>query len=326
MSILSKKKYFRDRPDGTFVKTVDSIHIVMAHLLPKRTEAEVYSLEKIDVTRLLRFIDEKNAGNKEYTTTLFHAVITAMFKTIYNRPLMNRFIAGKRYYDRNDISISFVIKNAFTDTAEERILIIRAENTMTFSSVSKKIYDEVHEVRSSNSNPTNEIIEKVVRLPKPVFSLFAWAYLHLDKHGWIPESLWKNDQNFTTVLVSNLGSIGAGACHHHLNNYGTNSIMITIGEIKKEYVMDKTGTVHEKDYVEIGITVDERIADGFYFAKSFDQMKYFLTHPHLLEEPVSTPFIQWEKTPVAEPSGQKIKESLSVKDAAHLYSLPIKNR
>jgi len=298
----------------------------MAHLFPNRTEAEVYSLEKIDITRLMRFINEKNAGNEAYTSTLFHAFITAMIKTIYNRPLMNRFIAGKRYYDRKDISISFVIKNAFTDTAEERILILRAEPAMTFSSISKKIYDEVREVRETNSNPTNDLIDKVVRLPKPVFSLLIWAYRHLDNHGWIPESLWKNDQNFTTVLVSNLGSIGAGACHHHLNNYGTNSIMITIGDIKKEYVMDKTGTVHEKDFVELGITVDERIADGFYFAKSFDLMKYFLTHPHLLDEPVSTPFIQWEKTPVPEHTGQKMKESLSVKDPAHLYSLPIKNR
>jgi len=268
----------------------------MAYLFSRRTDAEVYSLEKIDVTNLLLFISEKNAGNTDYTSTFFHALITSMFKTVYNRPLMNRFLVGKRYYDRKEISISFLIKNAFTDTAEERILILRGEDHLTFSDISKKIYDEVHQTRASNTNSTNDIIDKLVRLPRPVFALVAWAYRHMDTHGWIPESLWRNDQNFTTVLVSNLGSIGRGACYHHLNNYGTNSIVITIGEIKKEYVMDKTGTVHEKNFVELGITIDERIADGFYFAKSFDMLKHFLTHPHLLEEPIAKPFVQWEKT------------------------------
>lgn len=297
MCFLTRTKSFRDRPDGYYVKSIDSLHVIMAHLFPKRTDAEVYSLEKVDITGLLKFIDERNAGNNDYTSTFFHALVTSMFKTAYNRPLMNRFIAGKRYDDRKDITISFVIKNTFADASEERIIILKAEDDMTFSVISKKIYDQVHQVRDANTNSTNDIIDTFAHLPKPILGLVAWLYRYMDTHGWLPGFLWKSDQNFTTALVSNLGSIGGQACYHHLNNYGTNSIIITIGQIKKEYSMDKTGKVHEQNIVELGITVDERIADGFYFAKTFEMLKHFLTHPHLLDEPISKPFIQWEKVP-----------------------------
>ena len=75
--------------------------------MENRCNAEVYSYVTIDVTDLLKYLDKVNK-NSEQKITLFHAVVTAIAKTIYNRPLLNRFVAGKRFYDRNYISISFV--------------------------------------------------------------------------------------------------------------------------------------------------------------------------------------------------------------------------
>ena len=100
------------RKDGVRVKNLDSTHKIMPFLMKNRCEAEVYSIEKIDVTKLIEYLDEINEGKeKAYKMTLFHAIITAMAKTIYNRPLLNRFIAGKRFYDRKGMSFSFVAKN-----------------------------------------------------------------------------------------------------------------------------------------------------------------------------------------------------------------------
>lgn len=59
-----------------------------------------------------------------------------------------------------------------------------------------------------------------------------------------------------------------------MNNYGTNSIMITIGIINE---------VDGKWYVDICATLDERIADGFYFAKSLKLVQHILDNPKLLE-------------------------------------------
>jgi pyruvate/2-oxoglutarate dehydrogenase complex dihydrolipoamide acyltransferase (E2) component len=61
--------------------------------------------------------------------------------------------------------------------------------------------------------------------------------------------------------------------------------VITVGEIHKEYVLDHAGTPKVRDVVEMGFTIDERIADGFYFARSIKLFKYLISQPDLLEQP-----------------------------------------
>ena len=85
------------------VKKVDPVHGIMPFLMKNRCEAEVYYVETIDVTNLLNYLDEINEGKEKHEkVTLFHAIITALGKTVYNRPLLNRFISGQRYYDRKN--------------------------------------------------------------------------------------------------------------------------------------------------------------------------------------------------------------------------------
>ena len=89
------------RKDGIRVKNLDATHRIMPYLMKNRCDAEVYQEVKIDVTELLKYLEKINKGKEKHERiTLFHAVITAMSKTIYNRPLLNRFIQGKRFYDR----------------------------------------------------------------------------------------------------------------------------------------------------------------------------------------------------------------------------------
>ena len=111
----------------------------------------------------------------------------------------------------------------------------------------------------------------------------------LDFWGKNPKILTDGDTNYSTVLFSNLGSIKGPAVYHHLNNYGTNSIMVTIGTIHKEEVLQPDGSKQLRDIVEIGATIDERIADGFYFVKSLRLVKYLMEHPEEMVTTISTP-------------------------------------
>ena len=49
------------------------------------------------------------------------------------------------------------------------------------------------------------------------------------------------------------------------------------------------GSKQIRDVVDIGATLDERIADGFYFARSLKLVKYIFAHPEMLELPLSVP-------------------------------------
>ena len=69
-----------------------------------------------------------------------------------------------------------------------------------------------------------------------------------------------------------------------------------MGEIKDEPFINEKGKIEIHKVCEFGITLDERIADGFYFAKSVNVLKYILANPKMLEENVSEKIIQKENT------------------------------
>lgn len=262
------------------VKKIDAVHGIMPFLMKHRCEAEVYYVETIDITNLLKYLDKLNEGKEKHEKiTLFHAVITATAKTIYNRPLLNRFISGQRYYDRKDVSFGFVAKNKLEDDSEERLIILNTENNMDLKDVSNKILSIVSKTRKSNSNGMNDILGVVTKLPRWLLNFVMSLVRWLDYHGILPSFLSDGDINFTTVMLSNLGSVKANCCYHHLNNYGTNSIIATVGVIHEE---------GNKKVVDIGFTLDERIADGIYFAKSIKMLKHILENPELLDDKVGT--------------------------------------
>ena len=72
-----------------------------------------------------------------------------------------------------------------------------------------------------------------------------------------------------------------------MTNWGTNSLFIIVGEKKPRPFYDAEGNVTMKDSVDLGLTVDERIADGYYYSKTVRLLKKLLECPELLETPLS---------------------------------------
>ncbi|MFR6257606.1 MAG: 2-oxo acid dehydrogenase subunit E2 [Anaerovoracaceae bacterium] len=284
---MNKKR--GDRKDGEWIKDIDGIHAIMPHLMPSRCDAEVYIQENLDITELVKYLEEKNKTETAHKTTMFHVFVAAVMKTIYHRPLLNRFIAGKRFYQRKDISAAFIVKRQFKDEAEESLLIMKADGDTTLDKVSRKIAGDADYVRKDGGNDMNDLLDKLAKLPRWLMRIIMCVFRFLDFHGWMPDSICRGDSNYATVLLSNLGSIKCDAAYHHLNDYGTNSIVITIGKIKKEKTIDDKGGESIRDILPIGATVDERIADGFYFAKSIRMIESILAEPQKLEEPIKQP-------------------------------------
>ena len=52
---------------------------------------------------------------------------------------------------------------------------------------------------------------------------------------------------------------------------------------------DENGKAEMRETVELGLTIDERIADGYYYAKTVKLLKYLLQNPELLEQPLNAP-------------------------------------
>ncbi len=269
----------KKRKDATLLKVEDPFHSIVPYVMPKRTESEVSMTVTFDITELLAFIRKHN--EEEGTNyKLFHSICTAAGKMIYHRPKLNIFIAGRRYWMRKDITLSFVAKQQFADGADETLMTLKIEDDMNLDSISRMIIGDVNRARNAGSNDLDKTMKFVGSLPRFIleilFKILAW----MEYQGIFPEGLKEGDPNYTTCLLSNLGSIGADSCYHHLSNYGTNSMMVTIGTMFKEKNRDK---------VNMTITLDERIADGFYFAKSLKIVHYLFAHPEVLMDRIADP-------------------------------------
>jgi hypothetical protein len=286
-----KKKRWGDRRDARWVRETPGLQTVMAHLMPNRTDCEVYLNDTIDATELVRYLEEKNAGHPQYKTTLFHCAITGLARMVRERPMMNRFIQGRRIYERDEISLSFVCKRRFTDHSDEALMVLVPKDTDTLDDISRKIVGDVIETRKSEhaTGGVDSLLDGFAKIPRPILMFLIRIIRWLDFWGINPKFLTEGDPNYTTILCSNLGSIRCPSVYHHLNNYGTNSIMITIGTLHKEEVLMPDGHKEIRDLVDIGATLDERIADGFYFARSLKLIKHIFAHPELLEKPLGEP-------------------------------------
>ena len=277
----------RNRRDGKRVKDLTGMAQVCLDLKPNRCDSDVFINQKMDVTNLVKYIEKKKKEGEEIT--YFHAFLTAIGKTMYNRPKLNRFVANRHIYEHNDIVISFVAKISFDDRSEEIMVMIPVEEKDTIFTISKKIKDKIDKIRNSkvNKEGANDAIDFIGKLPNvvrvPLMGLFKW----IDKHELLPISLVKDNLYYSSMIVSNLGAIKCGAIYHNLTNFGTCSSLATMGEIRKEEIINNKDKKEVRSICEFGVNLDERIADGYYFAKSIQLLQYIFDNPEMLEEEAS---------------------------------------
>lgn len=281
------KKRYGDRKDGIKLRDIHSIHLVMPLMYPNRCDNEAFLAETVDLTNALAYLEQKNAQNPEYAYNFFQLMVTAMLKAITLRPKMNRFIAHRTMYLRNEVSAAFTVKKIFSDNGAEALAFIRSKGSDTIDTVHDEIYRQVSFCRSDKLDSGTESMNTVQKLPGFLLQGFGSLVRYLDRHGWMPSAVSAGDPYYCSTVISNVGSIGLHAGYHHLTNWGTTSVFCMIGQIKKRPFYEDDGTVHMKDSVDIGLTIDERIADGYYYSRTIALLKKLLEHPELLEKPLN---------------------------------------
>lgn len=286
------KRRFGDRKDGKKVRDLHGFQQIMLDIKPLRSNSDVFMNVEMDVTNLKKYVEKYKKENPDNKLTYFHAFSMALAKTCYNKPYMNRFICNRTYYQRDKVIIGFVAKVEFTDDAEEAMMNLEVSPKDTVFDWRDKIVKRVKHIRDTKSmkNETGQksatnVIDTVGKLPGfiriPIVGFLKW----LDKHGWLPSFICEDNIYFSTAIVSNLGNFGIDSIYHNIVDFGTSSILATFGNIHKSKVIDENGNEKIIDACNFGINMDERIADGFYFAESLKLLQYIINNPKLLEGP-----------------------------------------
>lgn len=288
---MKEKKSRKDRKDAKYIKLPAMMRLCT--YLKDRQDADVYINKKVDCTELIKYMKKKKI--KEPETTYFHAFAMAFAKVVYNRPKLNRYIINHNCYERNDVVLSFVAKTDFNDNAKEFMELLKVEENDNIDDIRNKIKEKVSKVRNNIQNETDDSLDILDKLPNwllkaIVLPVFKW----LDRHDHLPKKLATELIYNSTIILSNLGSINCGAIYHNITDFGTNSILATIGNIHKEPVVTEDGKIEARDVVEFGINLDERIADGVYFSKAVNMLEYIIKNPQLLEDKANEPIKEKE--------------------------------
>jgi len=283
-----QKKRFGDRRDGTLIRDINAMHFIMPHIFPNRCDNEAYISEKIDLTNINAWLAEKNKNNPQYPYKLFNVIVAAVLKTLMLRPKMNRFIANKNIYHRNYISAAFTVKKEFTDDGSEALAQVYAEDNDTIETINEKIRVIVQDCRSEKLDKSSESMDIFNKMPRFLSKFLIFIVRQLDVRGKVPKSLIETDPYYSTVVLTNLGSIKLKCGYHHLTNWGTNSVFCVVGEKKMSPYFDEKGNAEMREVVELGLTIDERLADGYYYSKTVRLLKHIIENPQLLELPLNT--------------------------------------
>ncbi len=273
-----------DRCDGVRLRKLPGFRKMFPYLMRTRIESMIYYSRRLRLRNTLAWLERTNAG-RENKISLFQVILAASVRTLALRPEANRFVAGRRIYQRRTIDLSFVVKRELTEDAGETTVKISFDPRSTAADVADRVAAVVRETRANKSSRDEGTADIVAKLPRCLARLAFWGVRTADYFGWLPASFVKGDALYTGVFLANLGSIGLDAVLHHMYEWGNAVFFIVVGKRKKEPVVNERGDLEVQDVLDMNITLDERITDGVYYANTIALLTDLIENPVRLEIP-----------------------------------------
>jgi hypothetical protein len=278
--------FTKKRPDGTYIGKLHFFTQLMPYLMPTRSEATIFFEQEVDVTKTLEYVGKRKADPDSPKITLFNIILYAAIRVIAQRPKMNRFVSGFRYYQRNRVSFNFVAKKELSDEGEEINITMSFSPLLSLEGFCKKINDYISSIKKGSGTSTEKVNALVACLPRFCVKLVVWGIKFLDYHNALPRAAIDSLPFYSTVFFTNVGSVGIDAPLHHNFDIGNCGIFCAVGKIRKENSINADGKVETRDKVKITFTYDDRITDGIYCARAIDMLKDLVENPEKLEIPL----------------------------------------
>lgn len=269
------------RSDGKKVKDMNIIDKAGPFFMPQRIDAVNLIKIKIPCSPLDEFITKERRAGVSYS--YMHIIFATIVRMLYTRKKMNRFIMRGTTYQRNYISISMDIKKKLEDEGENVTVKFLFTGKESLDEIKQIIDEEIAKnVAENNIDSTTKVAGKLCHLPDFMFRWFMAIARWLDKHGMLPKALIKASPFHTSCFITNLKSIKLPYIFHHLYNFGTTSIFVSMGKERMEPYVENNKELKIGKFITLGFTLDERIADGLYMSKTLKLCKDILSNPESL--------------------------------------------
>ncbi len=268
----------RWRPDGTFVKHLPHTRRVMPFIMRGRNESIVFYEQELDVAKTWEFMERFNAEHG-VKVTITHLLLWRAAQVLHIRPGLNRFVAGRRIYQRKGIWAVISMKRAMTEESPDIMMKKQIDPRWTLRETYDAVQGGIEKGRADKESFTDKEMKILFMLPTAVVSFFAGMLRFLDHFGLLPGFMYTEDEMYASIAIANLGSIGLQPAYHHLYEYGNITIFAAVGKKTPRMVVDDRGRPAVRDIMTVRYSFDERIHDGFYGIRALEIFKRLVENP-----------------------------------------------
>ena len=268
------------RADGKKVKTgLSAIERAIPYIMPKRVDAQNYVTEYVD-EEVIRDYIRTVRRERGIRISRMAVVIAAYYLAALKHPYINRFVVNSKLYQRNHFCVSFVmLKTDMNGKGIQTTIKVFFDPEDNIFTINKKINDLI----AKNSQPVNQnntdkfaaFMFSIPFLPKLVMGT---ARL-LDHFGLLPRAIIDLSPFHTSMFITNLASINTTNIYHHIYEFGTTSLFLSMGKSIPNYL---TGVLEDR-LMPISVVMDERICTGHDYAAFNKTLRRYLSNPKMLE-------------------------------------------
>ena len=273
-----------DRTDGRRLRTMPPMSQVSPYIMVTRNDASNQFAESFEITQIDRYIRQKRRdGLTNFGIT--HVLLAAYCRGVAKYPALNRFLSGQRVYSRGeDIQFCMTIKKEMSVEAPDTVIKVHLSPRDTAEDVYNKMNAQVEAVKNTPLDSSFDNVAGILTLiPGVVLKFTVWLLRTLDYFGLLPQFLLEVSPFHGSLFLTSMGSLGIPPIYHHLYNFGNLPVFGAFGCKRRALEVQEDGTVVQRKYMDCKFTMDERIADGYYYAAFFKYFRRILQHPDVLD-------------------------------------------
>ncbi len=275
-----------DRPDGRRIRSMPAMSQVSPYIMVSRVGSMNFFADSFEITHIERYIRQKRReGLTNFGIT--HVLLATYVRTLCKYPALNRFLAGQKVYSRgSDIQYCMTVKKDMTVESPDTVIKVHLTQTDTAEDVYHKFNAAVEEAKKQSEDSSFDNVAAALTLIPGVFLKFTvWLLKLLDYFGLLPKFLLEVSPFHGSLFFTSMGSLGIPPIYHHLYNFGNLPVFGAFGCKRRALELQEDGTLVQRKFVDVKFTMDERIADGFYYAAFFKAYKRLLRTPEMLDQP-----------------------------------------
>lgn len=240
-------------------------------------EGVIHGMITLDATEVLKYLDRaREATGEKVTITSF--VGAAVGKALALEPTLNGYIAFGKYYQYDDVSVSFLVQ---VDGGKQLAqVLVKDIDTMTPADVAAKLQGGASHIRTGKDENFKKSAGIASKVPtwmlRRIFNLAGFMTVARGKSfGGQPP------YPFGSCIITSVGMLGVDVAFVPPTPFARVPLYVAVGAIR-DMVFAIDGKPEVRKGITITATMDHRFVDGFQAATVAKAFTNFFEDPDSL--------------------------------------------